>query len=204
MEIYIGLFIIIAWFAYSIIMRIINTNYKLEQAKIDKGIISDVTENEAPVIYEDKDRNSFKNIFCMALMGVGVSALISLGFSIGFNNFLPAAPSAVKQWGMIGAAVANYSSGAIFFIGAFLLGNIFAITSWSISQRTLVHFLFLYGVFLLSSFLGHWFGVLTVINVLINSAVFTGIYFFIWSMYRIHYKKQACAMNQKIEKMQKD
>lgn len=195
-ELYIAVFITIAWFAYSIIMRIINTNYKLEQAKIDKGIISDETET--------KNRNSFMNIFWMALTGVGVSALISLGYSIGFDNFLPAAPSAVKQWGLIGATIANYSSGAIFFVLAFLLGNIFSITYWPVWQRTLVHYLSLYGVFFFCAYLGRWFGNMSGLEILVNSAIFTGIYFVIWTIYWIYYKKEATATNQKNEKIQKD
>ncbi len=202
--------IVVAALVASIVKKLINNHHALEMAKLEKGVVdSNGCEcNETcnipsskPLISDDPSKFTVSNIICMALMGVGISALISLGFSIGFNSFLPAPPSAVEKWGLIGAAGANYAAGAIMAIASYSLGDIFKITAWPMWKRTLVHFVSLYVAFFLSSYLGHWVDYSSPASILLSLPIFTAMYFITWTITSMKYKKQLEMMNEKLSQI---
>ncbi len=196
-----------------IINNYVNRSYKLKLAKIENGIIDDdisecKTQTERPqseeIISDDPIRFTFGNIVIFALMGVGISALISLGFSIAFNEFSPAPLPAIEQWGMIGAAAASYAAGAIFCIVGYTSADIFRIQSWPMWVRTLVHFVCLYLTFLVCSYLAQWVNYSNPSMVIQANVIFVLIYLFIFIMKSIQYKKQTEMMNRKLNQIQND
>ncbi len=144
------------------------------------------------------NNKSFRLIPSLALMGVGTSALISLGFSIATQNFLPAPLSAIDQMGVIMAVVMNYLAGAIMFIGGYWIQQIYKVNKWSLKKRTALHFIGTCVLFFICSQLAHWIVIDSIQAVIASIVIFILIYTVIWLGFYFDHKAQAKALNQKL------
>ncbi len=205
--------IVVAALVAGIVNNVVNKSYKLKMAKIEKGIYEETpianntiqyTTPGESIITDDPAKFTFSNVLILALVGVGISALIALGFSMAFNDFLPAPPAAVNRWGMIGAAAASYAAGAIFVIASYTLSDIYKIGSWPMWKRTIIHFISLYMAFILCSYLGQWIDYSSTSYVIEANVIFVAIYVFISFAKSREYKKQTEIMNKKLNEIQED
>ncbi len=210
---YFAFWIVVVAIGGGIIQNIITKRYKIKMAMIEKGMVESAPctcqthmkhRQTEDIISDDPVKFTFSNVFCLTFMGAGISAVIALCFSLAFNQFLPAPPSAVERWGLIGAAAANYAAGAIFVIVSYTLSDIYKIYSWSMEKRTLVHFIALYAAFFICSYLGQWINWSSWEYVLQGSIVFVGIYAVTWFFKRKEQEKQSQMMNEKLNQIQND
>ncbi len=141
-------------------------------------------------------------IASLALMGVGISALISLIVSASYGEFLPTSPAGVQTYGAIGGATVSYLAGAAICIGSYYLSHIFKKTDWSVAKRSMIHFISLYAFIMTCVYTARWITLPTTMveftKTAISNAIFIGIYLFFWLV--IYHKEKAMTekMNEKL------
>ncbi len=141
-------------------------------------------------------------IACLALMGVGVSALISLIASASYGDFLPTSPAGIQTYGVIGGAAISYLAGAAICIGSYYLSHIFNKTDWSVAKRSMVHFISLYAFIMTCGYTAHWMTLPTTMveftETAISNAIFIGIYLVFWFVIYRKEKAMTEKMNEKL------
>ncbi len=133
-------------------------------------------------------------IFFGSLSGIGISSLISLGISLAFGEYSPAAPALLESFGSLNSAVLLQT------VFSAILGALFTFASgmwdkneWSILKRTVIHYLITVIPISLFAYILKW-SELT--GFLVS---YTAVYIIIWLLSYFKIRNDIKKLNEKLK-----